>query len=278
MPPSRTRDSACSGCSIPAMPAVSRLSIAPVKGLALEHPAEIDLTEEGVREDRRFYLVDDTGRLIDGLLAGRLVQVAAHINPDGTHLRMTFPDGSVLEDDVHTTEPLITSMYGRRVLGHLVDGPWAEALQPFTGRRVHLVRTTRPGGTREKHPATLITDGSLDLLGQHLESGPVDGRRFRMLIELAGGGAHEEDTWIGRRIELGETIMFVSKQVARCAITTQDPDSGARDLDTLRTIISYRGLRDGENVDFGVYGEVERAGRIRLGDEVRVLEAAERSA
>jgi len=33
-----------------------------------------------------------------------------------------------------------------------------------------------------------------------------------------------------------------------------------------------------ENVDFGVYGEVERAGRIRLGDEVRVLDAAERSA
>ena len=76
------------------MPAVSRLSIAPVKGLALEHPAEIELTEQGVREDRRFYLVDDTGRLIDGLLAGRLVQVAAHIDPDGTHLRMTFPDGS----------------------------------------------------------------------------------------------------------------------------------------------------------------------------------------
>ena len=42
---SRTRVSACSGCSIPAMPAVSRLSIAPVKGLALEHPAEIELTD-----------------------------------------------------------------------------------------------------------------------------------------------------------------------------------------------------------------------------------------
>ena len=67
--------------------------------------------------------------------------------------------------------------------------------------------------------------------------------------------------------------MFVSKQVAarsRPRIPTRAPAT-----DTLRTIISYRGLRDGENVDFGVYGEVERAGRIRLGDEVRVLEAAE---
>ena len=260
------------------MPAVARLSVAPVKGLALEHPDEIELTEQGVREDRRFFLVDDSGRLIDGLLAGRLVQVAAHIDPDGTHLRLTFPEGAVLEDDVRTTEPVITRMYGRIVLGHLVDGPWAVALQQFTGRRVHLIRTNWPGGTREKHPATLITDGSLDLLGQHLGGGRVDGRRFRMLIELSGGQAHEEDTWIGHRIELGEALLFVSKQVARCAITTQDPDTGSRDLDTLRTIISYRGRREGENVDFGVYGEVERAGRIRLGDEVRVLDAVERSA
>jgi uncharacterized protein YcbX len=158
-----------------------------------------------------------------------------------------------------------------------VDGPWAEALEPFAGRRLHLVRTNSPGGTREKHPATLVTDGSLDLLGQHLGGGPVDGRRFRMLIELAGGEAHQEDSWIGGRIELGETRLFISKQVARCAITTQDPDTGVRDSDTLRTIISYRGLRDDENVDFGVYGEVERDGRIRRGDVVRVLDTVERS-
>lgn len=260
------------------MPTVSRLSIAPVKGLALEHPDEIELTEQGVREDRRFFLVDETGRLVDGLLAGRMVQVAAHIDPDATHLRMTFPDGGVIEDDIRVGEPVITRMYGRTVLGHIVFGSWAEALEPFAGRRLYLIRTSSPGGTREKHPATLITDGSLDLLGQHLGGVPVDGRRFRMLIELEGGAAHEEDSWIGRRIELGETRMLVSKQVARCAITTQDPDTGTRDLDTLRAIISYRGLRDGENVDFGVYGEVERPGRIRLGDTVEVLDAIERSA
>lgn len=259
------------------MPTVSRLSIAPVKGLALEHRDEIELTEQGVCEDRRFFLVDDTGRLIDGLLAGPMVQVGVHIDPDATHMRMTFPDGAVVEDDVRVSEPVITRMYGRTVLGDVVDGPWAEGLEPFAGRRLRLIRTNRPGGTREKHPATLVTDGSLDLLGAHLGA-PVDGRRFRMLIELEGGAAHEEDTWIGRRIELGETRMLVSKQVARCAITTQDPDTGIRDLDTLRTIISYRGLRNHENVDFGVYGEVERAGRIRLGDSVRVLDAVERTA
>src|SRR5262245_58504889 len=130
------------------MPKVARFSIAPVKGLALEHPDEIELTPIGVVEDRRFFLVDDTGRLIDGLLAAAMVQVKAHIDPDGTHLRMTFPDGEVIEDDVRVTEPVITRMYGRTVLGHVVDGPWAEGLEPFAGRRLHLIRTSSPGGTR----------------------------------------------------------------------------------------------------------------------------------
>ena len=92
-----------------------------------------------------------------------------------------------------------------------------------------------------------------------------------MLIELADGAAHEEDSWVGGRIAVGETVLQISAPVPRCAITTQDPDTGERDLDTLRTIIAYRGLTNDHDIDFGVYGEVERPGRIRLGDSVEVL-------
>ena len=51
-------------------------------------------------------------------------------------------------------------------------------------------------------------------------------------------------------------------------MTTHDPDTGERDLDTLRTLIGYRGLRDGKYADFGVLGDVVTPGTIRLGDEV----------
>ena len=279
MPPSRTRNSACSGCSIPAMPAVSQFSIAPVKGLALEHPAEIELTEQGVREDRRFFLVDDSGRLIDGLLAGRLVQVAVHIDRDGTSMRMTFPDGRVIEDDVRPTEPVITRMYGRIVLGHLVDGPWAEALLPLTGRRVHLIRTNRPGRDPREAPrdarsptARSTCSGSTSAAARSTgadsgcSSSSPAAERTRRTPGSVGGSS------LARRSCSSASRWRVARSRPRI------PDTGARDLDTLRTIISYRGLRDGENVDFGVYGEVERAGHIRLGDEVRILDTAERSA
>ena len=87
-----------------------------------------------------------------------------------------------------------------------------------------------------------------------------------MLVGVAGGEAHEEDTWIGREVSIGEAIVRMHEQVARCAITTKNPDTGERDLDTLRVIRAYRGIRGTKALDFGVYGEVVAPGAVRVGD------------
>jgi uncharacterized protein len=253
------------------VPTVARLNIAPVRSLGLETREEIELTEVGVAEDRRFYVIDSAGRLVDQLTAASMVRIAAWTDPDATMLRLTFPDGRVVEDQVRLGEPVETHVHGRTAVGHIVEGPWGAALAAFIGRPVRVVRCDRIGGTRTKHPATLVTDGSLDALGAVLGVGAVDARRFRMLIELDGGGSHEEDTWVGGRIGLGTTVLRISAPVPRCAITTHDPDTGERDLDTLRAIKDYRGQVDGKDLMFGVWGEVETPGTIGMGDEVRVL-------
>jgi uncharacterized protein len=253
------------------MPRVARLNIAPVRSLGLESRDEIRLEAAGVLEDRRFYVIDDGGRLVDQLIAASMVQVGAWTDPGATRLRLSFPDGSIVEDDVRLVEAVETPIYGRAGVGHLVEGPWAEALGAFLGRRVRLVRCDQPGGTRKTHPASLVSDGSLDALGAVLGVGAVDARRFRMLIELEDARPHEEDTWVGGRIGLGETVLHISAPVPRCAMTTHDPDTGQRDHDTLRAIREYRGQVDGKDLMFGVWGEVETPGVIRVGDAVRVL-------
>jgi hypothetical protein len=252
---------------------VSGLNIAPVRSLGLESREEIRVEAKGVLEDRRFFVADAGGdRIVDQLIAGTMVQVSAWTDPDATVLRLTFPDGRVVEDDVRLAEPIETPIHGRVGVGHVVEGAFAAALSEFLGRDVVLVRCDQPGGTRIANAVTLVTDGSLDALGAALGVGAVDPRRFRMLIELDGGRPHEEDTWIGGRIGLGDTILRITAGVARCAMTTHGPDTGHRDLDTLHGIKAYRGLSDGKDLLFGVRGEVERPGTIRLGDEVTILE------
>jgi uncharacterized protein YcbX len=253
------------------MPRVARLSIAPVRSLGLLHPTEIDLGPDGVAEDRRFYITDPGGRLVDQLIAGEMVQVGSWSDPEATRLRLTFPDGTLVEDDVRLDGAVATNIHGRTAAGHVLEGPWADALSSYLGRPVLLVRCDRIGGTRSAHPATLMTDGSMAALSSVLGVGDLDPRRFRMLIDLEGGGPHEEDTWIDRRVGLGDTVLRISAPVPRCAMTTHDPETGSRDFDTLRAIKEYRGQVDGKDIMFGVWGEVETPGVIRLGDEVRVL-------
>jgi uncharacterized protein len=254
------------------MPTVAQFSIAPVRSLGLQHPTEIDVTEVGVVEDRRFFLSDYDNRLIDRIVVGRLVQVEAKTDPGATRLWMRFPDGTVVDGEVELAESVETPIHGRTGVGRVVVGPWGEALEEIAGRRVRVIRCDNPGGTRRGNPTSIIGDGSLRRLAEAAGVDEVDGRRFRMLINLEGAEPHEEDTWIGKRIGMGDAILRVTKADARCAITTQSPDTGERDLDTLRTIISYRGLREGKHADFGVLGEVEQPGRIRLGDAVSVLD------
>lgn len=256
------------------MPIVTHLNIAPVASLGLESRERIDLTERGVAEDRRFFVVDDRDRHISQLTAAAMVQVAAWTDADGKVLRLTFPDGAAVDDEVRLGAAHEGSVYKHPVHGHVVDGPWADALSTFLLRPVRIIRCDEPGATRADGHASLMTAASLDRLGHQLGVGGLDGRRFRMLIELSGEIPHEEDGWIGKRVELGGTILRITGGVPRCAMTTHDPDTGERDFDTLRAIEEYRGLAGDSGKDrmFGVYGDVERPGTIRLGDAIRVLD------
>ena len=57
-----------------------------------------------------------------------------------------------------------------------------------------------------------------------------------MLFGIDGVDAHAEDGWVGRRVAFGDAVVAVRGLVGRCAVTSQNPDTGVPDLDTLRTI------------------------------------------
>jgi uncharacterized protein YcbX len=253
------------------VPTVSRLAITPVKSLALHFPDEVLLERCGVAVNRRFYLVREDGRLLAGLHHGPLVRVRGDWDEEPDVLTLTFPDGGVVAGEVRTGEPVLTDFWGHRVSGHVVEGPWAEALSQFSGKSVRLVKANDPGGGVDIEPITLVSAESVEELGRQSGKGEVDSRRFRMLLEVTGCEPHEEDSWAGRRARLGEALVEFGGPVARCATTTRDPSTGIRDFDTLRAIKDYRGLREGKKIDFGVYAKALEPGRVRVGDALELL-------
>jgi uncharacterized protein YcbX len=251
---------------------VSRLSIAPVKGMALLHPEEIRLESFGVASNRRFYLVDAEGRRYGQIRNGTLVRIVPEYDAEAERLVLRFPDGTFVDGRIELGEALVTDFYGRPVHGRTVEGPWSDAVSRFAGRPLRLVRADEPGAgvDRDRGSVTMLSEASLAELARHAGRDAVDGRRFRMLIDVAGCEPHEEDAWLGGLVRVGGAMVRLHEQVARCAITTQSPETGLPDFNSLREIARYRGTRvdDGKHIDFGVFGEVEQPGRVRVGDPV----------
>src|SRR5581483_2223922 len=248
---------------------VTRLAIAPVKGLGLVYPDEVVLARDGVRNDRRFYLVDPEGRLINNKTCGELLQIHPTVSDDASRLSLVFPSGEEVAGDVGLGDAVETSFYGRPVTGRLADGPWSEAISEHAGRPLRLVRADAQGaGIDRVHVVSVITDGSLRALARHAGVDEIDGRRFRMTIELEGGGEHQEDEWIGGDLDVGDARIRVTGPVGRCVVTTRNPDTGVSDLDTLGALAGYRTLREGKSFGCGVCGDVLVEGTVRVGDSI----------
>lgn len=255
---------------------VAWLTIAPVKALGLVHPEAIELGANGVSADRRFFLVDEDGRLYNGKRDGRLVRIRPDYDEAGETLILHFPDGTTVTAGTDCGEPGQVPLYDRVVATRDLGGPLADAISDYAGRALRLLRVDPPATAVDRGSEgaiSLLSVAALRGLAAEADvAGSVDARRFRMLIGIDGIEAHAEDGWAGRAVQIGEAVVRPREPVGRCAVTTHDPDTGEPDLDTLRVIGGYRGeVPTNEPVPFGVWGRVEQPGRVALGDSVCVL-------
>ena len=146
---------------------VVRISIAPVKSLGLVHPESVDLLQAGVRGDRRFWLVDEDGRLYNNKRDGPMVTIRPEWNEATRHLVLSFPDGTRVADTVVLGDPVPAELYGRPHPSRRVVGPWEQAISTFAGRPLvllwsegHATDRGAAGGT-----VSIVSHGSLSVCG-----------------------------------------------------------------------------------------------------------------
>src|SRR5215203_2955444 len=253
---------------------VAHISTAPVKALALVPHDEVRLTGTGIPGDRRYALLDPERRLANGKRLGPLVRSVPEVDDDPETLRLRLPDGTVIGGTVELGREIGAVFYGHERAAREVLGPYADALSEAAGQALTLVRMTgeNTGLDRadEGGSVSLVSRAALEEMARAggLDE-TVDYRRFRMSFVIDGVPAHAEDGWLGREIRIGEAVIRPGGNIGRCAVTTQDPDTGIRSLDTLRLISETRGhLPSTEPLPFGVWAEVVVPGRIRVGDAV----------
>jgi uncharacterized protein YcbX len=244
---------------------VAAIAVTPVKAFALQPRDRVTLTENGVDENRRFLLVDANGARLRSSVHAWQCTVAAEYDSSAERLTVRLPGGEQVEGAADAFGAAVDFDYhGTLVSGRVVDGPWAEPLSALAGQPVRLVRTDEPARVQGE-PVTLVSSASVERFSGEAKTTP-DARRFRMLFRVDGCDAHEEDTWLGRRVRVGDAVVRVVELVERCVVTTRDPDTGVRDVDTLDVLKRYRGT-----LDLGVRARVEEPGQVGVGDEVETL-------
>ena len=93
-----------------------------------------------------------------------------------------------------------------------------------------------------------------------------DKRRFRANIYIENSAPWAEFAWVGWRLRVGETVMEVQERIDRCAATSVNPDTAARDANPVKELQQHFG-----HVDFGVFATVVGGGEIKPGDEIALL-------
>lgn len=254
---------------------IERLSVTPVKGTRLAHPASVSLETGGAREDRLFHLIDERNRMLNGKQLGALSTICADYDGRRGHLRVTFADGRGVSGDVELGATLDTRFYSSVAPASLVLGPFSAAFSEQLGRHVRLVKARVASGAVDRGAAggvSLIGQASVARLAREAGEPHVDARRFRMLIEVSGIAVHEEDQWVGRKVAIGAAVVAMRGHVGRCLVTSRDPDTGEVDLPTLELLGGYRRQADTtEPLALGIYGEVLERATIAVGDTVALL-------
>jgi hypothetical protein len=126
--------------------------------------------------------------------------------------------------------------------------------------------STPPGMFVDLAPVHVMTTTSLATIGTEI-GGEVDVRRFRPNVLVALDNTDDdlpETRWVGARVMLGDVTLNVAMETVRCVV----PSRAQPGLDVDRRIT--RAVAARAQRCLGVYCGVEKAGTIRVGDQVGV--------
>ncbi len=238
----------------------------------------------GLEHDRRFMVVDISGKLVTQRTAPRLAGVQT--DRTSTHLHVTATDMPKLTVPIKETYGPAwgVRLWGDAMAAETVGAEASAWFSRYLGGDYHLVfmpdTTFRPMSPEfpetalsfvDGNPFHLVSEASLEDLNRRLDT-PVPMDRFRPNLVVSGCAAYEEDTW--KVVRVGPLLLHSAGPTARCMMIGVNQQNAEWHKEPLKTLASYR--RVGREVHFGQHfvhsfaANEERC--LRRGDRVEVLE------
>lgn len=260
---------------------LSEIFVHPIKSLRGISVARARVLPAGLEHDRRWMLVDESGRFVSQREDPRLARVDVAIADDGYAVTI---DGDTRVVPWEHEGPRVRVRVWSAEVEAAVHEPGGAFFSARLHRPLRLVRlpddVVRPVGApgrpedrvsfADAFPYLLIGQASLELLNDRVSGPALPMTRFRPNLVVRGSEPHAEDGWA--RLRIGGVGFRGVRRCDRCVMTTIDPATGEKGPEPLRTLASYR--REDGAVWFGMNLVADGEGFVRVGDEVVVDELA----
>lgn len=232
---------------------LTEIWIYPIKSLGGIRLKQANVFEKGLQFDRRWMLVDETGKFLTQRVHPTMALLKVSIVGDAliiTHVQTQQSHSIPLQvQQVQQSQPV--TIWDDTVLAYEVN---LESSQWFTeqlGINCKLVyfpeendravdrrySTTEHVSLADGYPFLIIGQASLDDLNSRLEK-KVPMNRFRPNFVFTGGTAFEEDHW--KEFSIGRNRFVGVKPCSRCVLITVDQDTAQKSEEPLRTLSTYR--------------------------------------
>jgi MOSC domain-containing protein len=223
----------------------------PVKSMAAEPVAEVDVSWHGFAGDRRWAFIRD------GVTRSGFPWLTLREREDMSHYRPWLTDPAQPD----TSPTLVRTPSG--VVFDVTDPALGAELRPQGAR---VIRQNR--GIFDTFPLSLITTQTIVRLGEIVGT-PLEVQRFRpnIVVEAAEQAPFCEDSWVGCVLRIGGMRMRVDKRDGRCAVITIDPMTTERNPAILQAVARER------QGCLGVYGTTVEPGRMAVNDLVLLAAA-----
>jgi hypothetical protein len=270
---------------------VAALRRYPVKSMLGEDLPAGDVIMAGLAGDRVLGLVHrQTGKVASAKnprIWGRLLSLRAAGRD--TAVTIAFPGGAAMAGTDPGIDAALSEFLGQPVTLAATPPPDAaldravpeEVLRdgvhaPVSVEVSHIGEASAADNFVDFAPLHLLTTSTLDRIGELSPRGTVELERYRPNIVIrTGTPGFAENDWAGRDLRIGpDLVIRVIARTPRCAIPTLEHGELPRDGDALRVPAVHN--RISAMADFGpqpcagVYAQVLRPGRIRLGDIARL--------
>jgi len=239
----------------------------PVKGLTAEKLDKVEVTAgEGLPGDRHFAMAHANSHVdLDRphwvsrnnflVLANdeKLAQLESVYDADTGVLVLKRNGRQVCRGD-------LSSPTGRMLIEQFLDA----FLPPGPRGTAHIVEAISGESftDRQENHLSIINLASVKDL-ERVVRAPMDPRRFRGNLYIAGAAPWEENHWVGREVTVGAVRGLVTERIDRCRATCVNPDTAEVDHNVPLA------LRQGfGHTDCGVFLRILENGTLSVGDTV----------